>query len=125
MIADTLVKWLCTQLKAFITQEHSLVFPFHSVILQEECIQTLFKLEQGLICIVVAMTAANVRLDMAVKDVVILDLPADFESMMQWNGQVSHDGSGGTVIIYAPDEIRIEPTFDLYSDPVTSNTKSS
>ena len=35
-LADTLVKWLCTQLKAFITQERGLVFPFHSIIPQEE-----------------------------------------------------------------------------------------
>ena len=35
-IADALVKWLCTQLQAFITEDHGLVFPFHSVIPQEE-----------------------------------------------------------------------------------------
>ena len=104
-IADTLVKWLCTQLQAFMTQECGLVFPFHSLIPQEECIHMLLELEQGLVCIMVATTAGNVRLDMAVKDVIILGLPADFESMTQWNGHASWDGSGGQVIIYAPDEI--------------------
>ena len=87
------------------TQERGLVFPFHSLILQEERIHMLLELEQGLVCIVVATTAGNVGLDMAVKDVIILGLPADFESMTQWNSHTSQDGRGGQVIIYAPDEI--------------------
>ncbi|KAF8331031.1 uncharacterized protein EI90DRAFT_3123708 [Cantharellus anzutake] len=115
-IADALVKWLRTQLKAFITEECSLVFPFHLIIPQEDRIQTLLELEQGLVQIVVTTTVGNVGLDMSVKDVIILDLPADFESMTQWNGQASRDGSGGHVIIYAPDEIQIENNFDLYGD---------
>ncbi|KAF8337096.1 uncharacterized protein EI90DRAFT_3119457 [Cantharellus anzutake] len=61
---------------------------------------------------------------MSVKDVIILDLPADFESMTQWNGQASHDGSGGRVIIYAPDEIRIENNFDLYGDQANKKKMS-
>ena len=79
------------------TQECGLVFPFHSLILilQEECICMLLELEQGLVHIMVATTARNVGLDMAVKDVIILGPPADFESMMQWNGCTSWDGSGG------------------------------
>ncbi len=124
-IANALVKWLCTQLKAFITPEHGLVFPFHSIIPQEECIQTLLELEQGLVRIVIATTAANVVLDMEVKDVIILDLPADFESMTQWNGWVSWDGSGDRVMIYTPDEIRVENTFDLHGDPTTKKKKMS
>src|SRR6266436_4934950 len=124
-IANALVKWLHTQLKAFITPEHGLVFPFHSIIPQEEYIQTLLELEQGLVHIVIATTAANVGLDMEVKDVIILDLPADFESMTQWNGQASWDGSGGHIIIYAPDDIRIENTFDLYGDQASRKKKMS
>src|SRR5260221_8310664 len=124
-IADALVKWLRTQLQAFITEDCGLVFPFHSVIPQEERIQTLTELEQGLVRIVVATTAGNVGLDMAVKDIIILDLPADFESMTQWNGRASWDGSGGHIIIYAPDDIRIENTFDLYGDQASRKKKMS
>src|SRR5260370_23732352 len=58
-IADTLVKWLHTQLQAFMTHECGLVFPFHSLILQEDHIRMLLELEQGLIHIVVATTASN------------------------------------------------------------------
>ena len=124
-IADSLVKWLCTQLQAFLTQECGLVFPFHSLIPQEEHVCTLLELEQGLVHIMVATTAGNVRLDMAVKDVIILGLPANFESMTQWNGQASRDGSGGQVIIYTPDEIQIESVFDLYGDQVNRKKKMS
>ncbi len=73
----------------------------------------------------VATTARNVGLDMAVKDIIILDLPADFESMTQWNGWVSWDGSGDRVMIYTPDEIRVENTFDLHGDPTTKKKKMS
>ncbi len=55
--------------------------------------------------IIVATTAAQVRLDMAIWDIIILDLPDDFEAMTQWNGCASQDGQGGHVIIYAPDTI--------------------
>ena len=45
------------------------------------------------------------------------------DTMTQWNGQASQDRSGGKVVIYAPDEIWIENTFDLHSDPATKKKK--
>src|SRR5258708_35317038 len=98
-IADALVKWLHTQLQAFITEDCGLVFPFHLVIPQEEQIQTLTELEQGLVQIMVATTAGNVGLYMAVKDIIILDLPADFKSMTQWNAWATQAGGGGPIIL--------------------------
>src|SRR5258708_39964326 len=92
---------------------------------QVEQMKALLKIEQGLVHIVIATTAANVGLDMEVKDVIILDLPADFESMTQWNGRASWDGSGGRVVIYTPDEIQVENTFDLHGDPTTKKKKMS
>src|SRR5260221_9529505 len=69
-------------------------YPFHSIIPQEEQIQTLADLESGLVRIIVATTAGQVGLDMAVCDVIILDLPSDFEAITQWNGCAGWDGQG-------------------------------
>jgi len=115
-IAQNLAKWLNQQLGRFGMSPKA--YPFHSIIPQEEQIQTLANLESGLVQIVVATTAGQVGLDMAVRDVIILDLPSDFEAITQWNGCASWDGQGGHAIIYAPDAIHIENVADLDGDPV-------
>jgi len=56
---------------------------------------------------------------MTVHDVIVLDLPSDFEAITQWNGHASWDGQGGCAIIYAPNAIHIENVADLNSNPVT------
>ncbi|KAF8321864.1 uncharacterized protein EI90DRAFT_3020238 [Cantharellus anzutake] len=73
-IANALVKWLRKKLKEVLTNGEDLVFPFHSIIPQEDRLTTLQELEAGTVRIVVAMTAAQVGLDMAIWNVVILDL---------------------------------------------------
>src|SRR5260370_34140019 len=100
-------------------------YPFHSIIPQEEQIQTLANLESGLVQIIVATTAGQVGLDMAVHDVIILDLPVDFKAITQWSGHASQDGKGGHAIIYAPNAIHIENIVDLDGNPVTGKQKMS
>ena len=62
---------------------------------------------------------------MAVCDVIVLDLPADFEAMTQWNGHASQDGQGGHAIIYSPNVICSENVVDLDGDPVKGKRKMS
>ncbi|KAF8342094.1 uncharacterized protein EI90DRAFT_3011644 [Cantharellus anzutake] len=62
---------------------------------------------------------------MAVRDVIVLDLPADFKAITQWNGRAGQDGQGGHAIIYAPDVVRIENVVDFDGDPVTGKRKMS
>src|SRR5260221_11490663 len=45
-IANALVKWLCTQRKAFITPEMVLVFPFHSIIPKKKHIESLWDFDK-------------------------------------------------------------------------------
>src|SRR5260370_37815384 len=87
--------------------------------------QTLTDLESGLVWIVIATTAGQVGLDMTVCNVIILDLPSDFEAITQWNGHASWDGQGGCAGIYAANAIHIENVADLDSDPVTGKRKMS
>ena len=46
-MAETLVKWLWKKLKGLITNGEELVYPFHSIIPQEDCLLTLQELEAG------------------------------------------------------------------------------
>ncbi|KAF8324612.1 P-loop containing nucleoside triphosphate hydrolase protein [Cantharellus anzutake] len=124
-IANALVKWLRKKLKEVLTNGENLVFPFHSIIPQEDRLTTLQELKAGTVQIVVATTAAQVGLDMAIRNVVILDLPHDFEAMTQWNGRAGWDGQGCHAIIYTPDAIRIENVFDLDGDPAGGRKKTT
>ena len=44
---ETLVKWLQKKLKGLVTNGEELVYPFHSIIPQEDCLLTLQELEAG------------------------------------------------------------------------------
>ena len=58
---------------------------------------------------IVATILVNVGIDIAVTNVICIDMPDSVEDMVQWVGCASHDGSGGLLVVYASEEMEYIP----------------
>src|SRR5260221_13900436 len=58
---------------------------------------------------IVATILANVGIDIAVTNVICVDMPDLVEDMVQWAGHASCDGSGGLLFVYASEEMEYIP----------------
>ena len=83
-----------------------MVQPFHSLIDDGDQRAILAALEEGSVHYIGATTCANVGIDMTVTTIMCVNVPHLFEEMVQWGGQVSHDGSVGMLVVYGSKDLK-------------------
>jgi len=77
-----------------------LVLPFHAKMDSIDWQETLEVLASRSAPWIVATILANVGIDIAVTNVICIDMPDSVEDMVQWAGHASCDGSGGLLVVY-------------------------
>src|SRR5258708_10428325 len=86
-----------------------LVLPFHAEMDSIDQRETLGALASRSAPWIVATILANVGIDIAVTNVICIDMPDSVEDMVQWAGRASRDGSGGLLVVYASEEMEYIP----------------
>src|SRR5258708_38424919 len=109
--------WLVSELQQVLPKSEAknrelakkLVLPFHAEMDSIDWRETLGALASRSAPWIVATILANVGIDIAVTNVICIDMPDSVEDMVQWAGRASRDGSGGLLVVYASEEMEYIP----------------
>ncbi len=109
--------WLISELQQVLPKSEAknrelakkLVLPFHAEMDSIDQRETLGALASRSAPWIVATILANVGIDIAVTNVICVDMPDSVEDMVQWVGRASCDGSGGLLVVYASEEMEYIP----------------